>query len=496
MGNGNFCSGPINRNGTIYEKKLGKSIINTLLGKLEILERKEILINLSYPDKNFLVSKRILNTELVEDIIHDHYSKNTDNLIATLNGYKISKELSLKDNLVQKNDYILICKAFHIYISIVDGNDFLIEISLYQIFFDVFQNFCEYICPNQYKNKLSEAYYNDRLIQPFDCICNLGISEYDKIFIILGKDNNTKSPYNTSLELIKRINYRYFNNKNKINVNDYKFELNNQNLDNIELRNIGIIHFRNLKILVLNECKIQNLDFLNSDAFSNLIEVNLQKNKISYFVDIILNKLEKFDLSYNNLRKNMVKSEINIKSDFSTERLSVLLSLVFPKLKILNLSHNKIEKIDLLTQIKAKELKELNLSYNEIKNINSLDNVSFGNLKKINLSYNKIEDLDVLDQLSFCNNIEDINLMDNEIVNINILRDVRLPNLKILNILNNDINDYSVLRLIFFPKLEILFAFPNQINPDYYDKNSEIYINFKNSCNHIISKNIEVKYKI
>ena len=117
-------------------------------------------------------------------------------------------------------------------------------------------------------------------------------------------------------------------------------------------------------------------------------------------------------------------------------------------------------------------------------------------MKKINLSYNKIENLEVLDQLSFCNNIEDINLMDNEIVNINILRDVSLPNLKILNILNNDINDYSVLRLIFFPKLEILFAFPNQINPDYYDKNSEIYINFKNSCNHIISKNIEVKYKI
>ena len=28
MGNGNFCSGPINRNGKIYEKKLGKSIIN------------------------------------------------------------------------------------------------------------------------------------------------------------------------------------------------------------------------------------------------------------------------------------------------------------------------------------------------------------------------------------------------------------------------------------------------------------------------------------
>ena len=86
--------------------------------------------------------------------------------------------------------------------------------------------------------------------------------------------------------------------------------------------------------------------------------------------------------------------------------------------------------------------------------------------------------------------------MNNEIVNLNILRDVSLPNLKILNLLNNDINDYSVFRLIYFPKLEILYAFPYELNPDKYDKNSEIFINFKNSCKHIIEKNVEVKYKL
>ena len=65
-----------------------------------------------------------------------------------------------------------------------------------------------------------------------------------------------------------------------------------------------------------------------------------------------------------------------------------------------------------------------------------------------------------------------------------------------LNLLNNDINDFSVLRLIYFPKLQIIYIFPNQLDPNNYDKNSELFINFKNSCKHIIEKNVEVNYKI
>ena len=482
------------------EKKLGKSIINSFLGKLELFERKEIPINIkSSPDWDNIY-QRILNTELVQDILHDYYPKYSPDLIPTLNGYIISKELSLKDNLVHENDYIFVSKPLFIYFHLIDSRkDFLITVSQYQIFFDVFQRFLQNECPSEYKNKLYEAYYNNRLIRPFDIICKFGIKQYDKIIIILGKDNNTKSPYNKGLEIIDRINYTYFDGKKKITVDDYKLELNGQILDDQELKNFGIINFRNLKILSLNECNIQNLEFINSFSFSNLKEINLQKNKISYFVDINHPQLEKFDLSYNNLRKNMVKQEIKENIDLgnmSSLRLNKILSLVFPRLKFLNLSHNQIENINLLSQFISGELKELDLSYNEISNIDVFSFVSFGKLKRLNLSYNKIEELNVFDKFAFCNNIEEINLMNNEIVNLNILRDVSLPNLKILNFLNNDINDYSVLRLIYFPKLEILYAFPYQLNPDKYDKNSEIFINFKNSCNHIIEKNVEVKYKL
>ena len=482
------------------EKKLGKSIINSLLSKFELFERKEIEISIESPEKNFKLTQKVLNTEIVNDIIHDLYKYNSSELIITLNGYIITKELSLKDNLVQNNDSIFISEPLLIYFSFTDGNEFLIKISLYQIFFDAFQRFIKETCPKYYRNKLFEAYFNNRLIQPNDMFINLGIRKNEKIKIFLGKDDNTECIYNKGLEIINRINYRYFDGKKQISINDNKFELYEQNLDDRELTNIGLINFRNLKILILNDCNIQNLDFINSYNFSNLEELNLKKNKISYFVDIIHYTLQKLDLSHNNLKKNMLKPEINDKINNINNGTSVILikmiNLVFPKLFYLNLSYNKIDNINILNHFNANELKELDLSYNEIKNINVLTNVPFGSLKNINLSYNKIEELNAFNKLAFCNNIEIINLMNNEIVNLNVLREVSLPNLKMLNLLNNDINDFSVLRLIYFPKLKIIYVFPNQLDPNNYDKNSELFVNFKNSCKHIIEKNIEVNYKI
>ena len=498
MGSSGISSSQENINS---EKRLGKSIINSLLSKFELFERKEIEINIESPEKNYKLTQKVLNTELVSDIIHDLYKYNSSELIITLNGYIISKELSLKDNLVQNNDSIYISEPLQIYFSFTDGKEFLIKISLYQIFFDAFQRFIKDTCPIFYRNKLYEAYFNNRLIQSNDMFINLNIRKNEKIKIILGKDDNTECIYNKGIEILNRINYRYFNGKKQININDNKFELYKQNLDDRELTNIGLINFINLKILVLNDCNIQNLDFINAFNFSNLEELNLKQNKISYLVDIIHYNLQKLDLSHNNLKKNMVKPEINDKiikniNSVSTVICNKIINLVFPKLYYLNLSYNKIDNINILNQFNANELKELDLSYNEIKNINVLTYVPFGSLKNINLSYNKIEELNALNKLSFCNNIEVINLMNNEIVNLNILREVSLPNLKMLNLLNNDINDFSVLRLIYFPKLKIIYVFPNQLDPNNYDKNSDIFINFKNSCKHIIERNVEVIYKI
>ena len=56
MGNSNINNTPLNKNDKIIEglniekeKKTGKSIINSLLAKLELLERKEISITLINP---------------------------------------------------------------------------------------------------------------------------------------------------------------------------------------------------------------------------------------------------------------------------------------------------------------------------------------------------------------------------------------------------------------------------------------------------------------
>ncbi len=477
------------------EKECGKKYLDSLLSKVDLFGRKELLINLKSPDFDFELSQRILNTELLKHILHDFYPNKSKTLKVTLNGYTISKEKSLKDNLVQENDDLFIYEPFEIYFSIIDKKtSYPLKISPYQIFYDVFEEFYNNICPSEYKNKIYEAYYNGEPIKPFDLMWNLGIQNNDIIHIMLGHGNNIKSQYNEGIEALNRINFRYFNEDNKIKTDDYKLELKQHALDDIELKNLGNIYFKNLKILNLTECKIQNLDFLNAYSFISLQEINLQKNNISYFVDLTLYKLEKLDLSHNNLKGTMINS---ILSDNNTYiRLDKILTLDFPCLKQLNLSFNKIVHINLLTQFNSPELLELDLSYNEIKNINVLTYVPFGSLKNINLSSNKIEELNAFNKLAFCNNIEIINLMNNEIVNLNVLREVSLPNLKMINLLNNDINDFSVLRLIYFPKLKIIYVFPSQLNPNNYDKNSQLFINFNNSCKHIIEKNIEVNYKI
>ena len=63
----------------------------------------------------------------------------------------------------------------------------------------------------------------------------------------------------------------------------------------------------------------------------------------------------------------------------------------------------------------------------------------------------------------------------------------------VLNLLNNDIDDFSVLKYLYIPELEILYAYPTR---DKIEKNPDILKIFKESCKHIIEKNVEVMYKL
>ena len=497
MGNGNTVKTPLNgKNETVIpqnkelEKKTGKSYINSFLGKFELFERKEINITLKNPILNIEVKIKILNEEKLDNILYDYYPNYNLDLIPTLNGYILSKEDSLRGNNIQDKDDIYVSEPLNFNFLFSDNkndNVFPVKASKYQIFFDVFQRFRLKDCPKEYKYRLSQCYYKEMIINNFDIIQYLNIENNDYVFVMLGKDDNTKCLYDQGLEALKRFNFIYINQKeNKINLNDIKIELNDKILDEEELNNFKIINFTNLKYLSLNDCKIQRIYFLNSMPLSNLLEVNLKNNNISYFDNLSMEKLEIMDLSYNNLSKNMLYEKNKNK----------IIHVNLPSLKILNLSHNKIEDLNILCQFKIESLHELCLNNNEIEDIKVFNNVTCGKLKRLYLSNNKINDISVFNQLSFCNNIREINLMNNEIVNINSLRNINLPRLKILNILNNDITDYSVLQLIFLPKLEILYAFPSQLDPNNYDKSSEVYNNFINSCDNIIEKNVEIKYKL
>ena len=491
MGNGNLKNTPLNSNDEILppnaEKKTGKNFINSLLGKLEIFERKEINIILKNPILNVTKAIKILNEENLDNTLHDYYPDYNLNLIPTLNGYILSKEDSLRDNNIQDKDEIFISEPINFYFSFSDGNSFPVKASKFQIFFDVFQRFRLQICPKEYKNRFTQCYFKERLISSYDYIQILGIEESDQVFVVVGLDNNAKCDYDKGIEALQRFNYIYKSQKEeKVNLNDIKIELRSKVLDEEALKNFSIINFTNLKELSLTDCQIQYLNFLNTTPLENLQEINFSNNYISFLTDLNLYKLEKLDLSYNNLSKNML----------SESNKNKIININLPSLRILDLSNNKIEDINILSQFKIEGLKELYLNNNEIENIKALDNVSCGKLRKLNLSNNKINDISIFNHFSFCNNIEHINVMNNEIVNINFLRNVSLPRLQILNLLNNDITDYSVFKLIYFPKLQILYAFPSQLNPDNYDKNSDIYLNFISSCDNIKENGVELKYNL
>jgi Leucine-rich repeat (LRR) protein len=470
------------------EKRCGKSYINNILGKLELFEHKEIYIIIKDPIMNISNRIKILNDEILDNILHDYYPNYTPNIIPTLNGFILHKDISIKENNVQENDEIYISDPIEIYFCLSDGNKYISKASRYQIFFDLFQRFRSREVPKEYKYRLIECYYNERVIGSYDIVQNLGIKRNDEIFVMVGIDNNTKCLYDKGVEILNKFNYIYLDNKEKeINLHDIKIEVANKTFDEEELLNFSMINFTNLKILSLINCKIHNLFFLSSPPLNSLKILNLQKNLISFFVDLNLLKLEQLNLSYNNFNRNMMSIDDN-------KNIKKSLYINLPSLKQLNLSNNKIDDIHLLSHFKIDSLKELKLNNNEIENITVLNNVPFRKLRTINLSNNKISDISVFAELSFCNNIENIDLMNNEIVNINILRNISLPRLKVFNLLNNDITDYSVLRLIFFPKLETLYAFPNQLDPDNYDKSSDIYINFIESCDNIKQKGVEIKY--
>jgi hypothetical protein len=97
------------------EKRCGKNYINYILGKLELFEHKEIYIIIKDPILNISNRIKVLNDEILDNILHDYYPNYNPNIIPTLNGFILYKDISIKENNVQENDEIYISDPIELY---------------------------------------------------------------------------------------------------------------------------------------------------------------------------------------------------------------------------------------------------------------------------------------------------------------------------------------------------------------------------------------------
>ena len=214
---------------------------------------------------------------------------------------------------------------------------------------------------------------------------------------------------------IAKFNSKY---KTEITENTEELDVLSKKIGDEGLKILCSINFKKLSQLLLEENNIQNIDCLQKNSFGkNLIAIDLSTNKIS--------------------------------------KLDVLAKVNFPNLHHLFLTSNQIVKIDVLAQVKFPQLKELNLSANKIESINVFEKVNFPELKQLDLSRNKLTNINILSKTKFPN-LEELLLDQNQISSIDVLASINCDNLKKLKFEKNCVKSIDSLGKIFFKKLNYI----------------------------------------
>ena len=247
-----------------------------------------------------------------------------------------------------------------------------------------------------------------------------------------------------------------------------------------------------LKVLLLNNLFDFNkeLTFDSIPEIPSLRELNLSGNRLSsYSANLFekikaLDNIETLDLSSNNIGNLYVLTNYFEKARYYDNRISLTLIentepmfekltnlnlsnnsiaglsplSVYPRLKYLYLSGNKLKSIQEMAGLDQLEM--LDLSSNEIKHIDALEKLQkltvlnlannrlrniaalsgLAGLETLTLTGNMIENIQPLSKLSA---LQSLYLSDNRITDISSLSG--LKNLLLLNLTGNDIEDFSVL---------------------------------------------------
>ena len=277
----------------------------------------------------------------------------------------------------------------------------------------------------------------------------------------------------------------------KLTGNEIKIDLNNKNINNMTLKLLSSIEFKNLEEFDLSHNNISDANLLTEFIFNKLKKLNLSFNKLSPLtfknqvsesifsknsIDINLdnNNLIKKDIEM--IKNLLLSSEANIgKAIHDTYSRDSLIGnnktkkdkkkkkIIYDKLNMLekkildyfsvkfnfvltgnelklDLNNKNIEDIEfnLLSSIEFKNLEEINLSHNNITDIKPL--LNFKALKKVDLSFNKINDILPLEELIENNiNISKINLSNNNINKVNISKKISQTRNIEINLDNNNV---------------------------------------------------------
>ncbi|CAL6025231.1 Leucine_rich repeats-containing protein [Hexamita inflata] len=193
-------------------------------------------------------------------------------------------------------------------------------------------------------------------------------------------------------------------------------ELNLQNCYEVNLERTP----KNIKKLVINNCRLITTRINGLAKMSQLTELNLGLNMLTDdCLEIIgsIKNLQCLDLSINRLE--------------NVDKLKQL-----GNLRALDLNQNFIKTVDCLESLAG--LQNLDISYNQVSHVKALENME--NMKVLNISHNKINSMQCLAKMK---NIVSLDVSFNQIISIEICKDFKMLN--DLRTQKNKIQDFSTI---------------------------------------------------
>ena len=192
--------------------------------------------------------------------------------------------------------------------------------------------------------------------------------------------------------------------------------------------------------------------------------IEIKHKYISFLQGVLIKEYNKKYKAKINGREN----NISITSrDNPIKQLDELVQIRFSNLLTLDISRNKLNSISFLeTEEKTLfSLHNLNISYNNIKSLEPLVNVYYPKLKKLLVNDNQINDISCIQSFKF-EELEELNLSSNPIESLEGIEMWKFPNLFNLSFYRTNISNIDPLTKADFPTLAELDIYFTKINPN------------------------------